>query len=120
MDICRVYLFLKLWYRHAYARAPNPSRTDMAKVTKDSATLYQRGDPYLPGRPLVTNINPFQIFNDVSSEAKVEEVVQHLHPHKADRLFSEHFNTLLHKAYLGYGATPPPAPNLEGGCSYWK
>ena len=49
MDLNRAYSFLKRWYLHTSARAPNPSQGNMAKVTKDYATLYQWEDPYPPG-----------------------------------------------------------------------
>ena len=35
------YTILKIWYRHVSARAPNPLRSDMAKVTGDYTTLYR-------------------------------------------------------------------------------
>ena len=44
-DLCGTYSVIKHWYRHASARAPNPFRENMDKVTKDYYTLYQREDP---------------------------------------------------------------------------
>ena len=47
-DPRRAYAILKGWYQHASARAPNPSRADMEKVTGDFQTLYQRVEPHPP------------------------------------------------------------------------
>ena len=42
------HAFLKRWYRHASARAPNPSQADMDKVTENYAALYWREEPPSP------------------------------------------------------------------------
>ena len=42
LDLWGAYTVLKWWYRHASARAPNPSREDMEKVVGDYAALYWR------------------------------------------------------------------------------
>ena len=34
-DLRGAYAALKRWYQHASARAPNPSRADMSRVTGD-------------------------------------------------------------------------------------
>ena len=44
-DLCGVYAVLKYWYQHMSARGTNPSRVNMAKVTKYHATLYKIEDP---------------------------------------------------------------------------
>ena len=48
-DLRGAYTVLKSWYCHASARAPKPSRVDMAKVTGDYAVLYRREFPTPPG-----------------------------------------------------------------------
>ena len=51
-----------------------------------------------PGQLLVTHVDPFQINNEVQSEAEVEAGVRHLRPHKEGghtHLHAEHFR---HKA----------------------
>ena len=66
----------------------------MAKVTKDYVTLYQKEDPDPPGRPLATHVEPFQINDEVPSEAEVDAEVRLLHPHKEGghtHLRAEHF-----------------------------
>ena len=42
VDPCRACTILKWWYRHASARAPNPSWMDMEKVRFYPQKLYQR------------------------------------------------------------------------------
>ena len=61
------YAILKRWYRHASARAPNPSETDMEKVRGDSQTVYQREEPHTPGPPLAIHINPSKVNNKIPS-----------------------------------------------------
>ena len=58
------YTVLKRWYHHVSARAPNSSRVNIPKVSKNYATIYHREDPHPPGRPLDTHIYTFQINNE--------------------------------------------------------
>ena len=39
-DLIGAYSVIKMWYHHASKRAPNPSWSDMAKVTRDYAAMY--------------------------------------------------------------------------------
>ena len=55
----------------------------MDKVTKDYINLYQREDPYPPGRLLSTQFDPFQINYDVPSDDEVKAAVRRLRPHKS-------------------------------------
>ena len=82
-DLRRAYAVLKCWYLHASARAPNPSRAEMSKVTKDYATLYQQEDLGPPVRSLITHVEPFQISDEVTTEAEVGAEFRRLRPHKA-------------------------------------
>ena len=105
-----------------FARAPNPSRANMDKVTEDYFTIYQQEDPYPPGRQLATHANSFQIKDDVPSSADVETSVQSLRLHNSVvhiHLRAEHFKTRIREAYPGEGANPPPPPNLEVKLSSW-
>ena len=81
-DIHRVYVILKLWYYHAYVREPNPTQTDMEKVQGDFQNLYQREKPHTSGLNLVTYFEPAKVNDKIPSEAEVESVVRHLHPHR--------------------------------------
>ena len=61
-DPCGAYAILKRWYRHASARAPTPSRTDMEKVGGGGVhNLYQREVSRPPGLPLLTRVNPSKV-----------------------------------------------------------
>ena len=40
-DLRGAYTVMKMWYRHASIRAPNPLWADMAKVTGDYSTTNQ-------------------------------------------------------------------------------
>ena len=98
------YAILKRWYRHASARAPNLSRTDMEKVGGDFQTLYQWEDPHTPGLPLSTHVDPVQENDTTPSDSEVETMVRCLCPLKAVRhthLRTEYFKQWLQQAYSG-------------------
>ena len=66
-DLQGGYSILKCWYRYTLEQQPNPSRADLAKVSRDYYTLYQRDYPSPPGRPLPIHISPFQIEDGLPS-----------------------------------------------------
>ena len=103
-DPCGPYDILKSWYRHASARVPNPSRTDMEMFRGGFQTLYQREVPHTPGLPLVAHISLAKVNYKIPSEAEVEAVVQRLQPHRAGgntHLCVEHFKKWRQEAYPG-------------------
>ena len=53
-------------------RQPNPSWEDLEMISGDYAALYQREDPYPPGRSFFTHVAPFQIDDKIPTEAEVE------------------------------------------------
>ena len=66
-DPCGAYVILKPWGRHAYARVPNPYRTEMEKVRGYFQTLYQREDTHPPGLPLVTHVDLDEVNDEILS-----------------------------------------------------
>ena len=64
-DSFRAYAILKRSYRHVSAWAPNPSRTDMEKVTGDLQTLYQREEPHPPGLPMAIHMDSSKVNDDI-------------------------------------------------------
>ena len=83
----------------------------MYKVTKDYSTLYQWEDPELPVQLLDTHIDPFQIIDEVPTEAEVEAAVQCPRSLKAggkNNLRVERFNTWICEAYPYKVVNPPP------------
>ena len=88
----------------------------MDKVAKYYVTLYQRDNPYPPGRPLATHVYSFFINYDVLCEAEVgvevEAAVRCLRLHKAGvhtHLRVYHFKTWIREAYPGEIEPPPPS-----------
>ena len=96
------YAILKHWYRHAYAQATNPSRTDMDKVKGDLQTLYQKEDPHPPGLTLATHVDPAKVNKNISLEAEVEAALRRLLPHRMvghTHLRTEHLKHWQQEAY---------------------
>ena len=90
----RAHAILKHWYRHASARAPNPSWTDMDKVRGDFQTLYQSEDTTPPGLILETHVGQAKVNDEIPLEAEVEAEVRRLLPHSMGghtHLRAEHF-----------------------------
>ena len=111
-DTCGAYSILKCWYRHASARAPNPSRTNMEKVRGDLQTLYQMEEPHPPGIPLAKHVDPVQVNDTNPLEAEVEEAVICLRLRKAggnNHLRAEYFKQWLQEAYPGENSNTPLA-----------
>ena len=93
---------LKWWCRHASARSPNHSRSDIEKVTGYYATLYQREDLNPPGRPFTTHFTPFRFNKYIIWGADVEAAVCQPRLNNSDgntHLRAEHFNKWLQEAY---------------------
>ena len=68
----------------------------MEKFRGDFQTLYQKEEPYTPGLPLATHIDPAKVNYKIPSEAEMEAVVRCLRPHRAGghtHLHTKHFKT---------------------------
>ena len=95
------YALLKLWCRHASARAPNPYQIDMEKSRGGFQNIYQWEDLHPPVLPLATHVDPVQV-NDVTlSEAEVKAVVFHLRPLKSGvhtHLCANHYKQWLRES----------------------
>ena len=113
----RAYIILKCWYRHASARAPNLSLTDMEKVRVDYHTLFQREETHTPGLPLATHIKPAKVNDDILSEAEVEAAIQRVRPHRSGRnthLFEEHLKKWQREAYPSGTVEETPRKGRDG------
>jgi hypothetical protein len=82
-DIQGAYTVLKRWYRHAAARPPKPSRENLNRVSANFHALYTCELPSPPGAPLVPQVGPFPIKDDLPSVNEVREAIKRMRRNKA-------------------------------------
>ena len=101
-DIQGAYLILKQWYLHTSGIQPQPSHTDLEKVSGDYASLYQREDPSTLDRPIPTHTNLFNIDDETSTNGDIEAAVRQMRRNREDKhkhLQAEHNQQWIREAY---------------------
>ena len=62
------YSVLKWWYRYVPGKQPYPSQTDLEKFFGDYVALYHQEEPSPPGRPILTHVIPFYIYDNTPTK----------------------------------------------------
>ena len=74
---------MERWYQHTSGQQSHPSCTYLYKVLGDYVALYQREDPFPPGRTIPNCVTPFDIDDENPTKGEIKAVVRCLRSNSA-------------------------------------